>query len=429
MRTCLPAKRVSTGLCALFSVYKHKHCFTKNCYLTYIKIVLRYIPVEKLLFLFRKKPNVMTTIPYIIADNKIPYLKGVLEPYARIDYLSPDRIDAQAVRNADILLIRTRTKCNRELLDQSRCRYIATATIGYDHIDARYCRERGIEWVNCPGCNAPSVGQYILAALLAWSKSRHKPLHECTLGVVGVGHVGSIVARYAGLLGMRVLLNDPPREEAEGGDSFTSLDTLCREADIITFHTPLTREGKYPTFHLANDDFFNALEKSPLILNTARGEIVATEALKAALAQKKIAGVVLDCWENEPHIDRELLKKAFIATPHIAGYSADGKSTATRMIVEAVSRWTGIAIPTQAIVPPAPAQPLIDLTGVDTPLQKAVWDTYNPFDDDLRLRKSPETFEMQRGLYPLRREFGAYRITGGKAADLPVLIKLGFCIA
>ena len=370
----------------------------------------------------------MTTIPYIIADNKIPYLKGVLEPYARIDYLSPDRIDADAVRDADILLIRTRTKCNSQLLDQSRCRYIATATIGYDHIDAAYCRERGIEWVNCPGCNAASVGQYILASLLAWSKSHRKPLHECTLGVVGVGHVGSIVARYARLLGMRVLLNDPPREEAEGAAGFTPLETVCREADIITFHTPLTRTGKYPTYHLADARFFDALSRSPLLINTARGEIVETEALKQALKRKQIAAVVLDCWENEPHIDRDLLEQTFIATPHIAGYSADGKSTATRMIVEAVGRWIGCDIPTRHITPPAPAQPLIDLTGVPTPLQKAVWDTYNPFDDDLRLRKSPETFEMQRGLYPLRREFGAYHVAGASTTDRLILEKLGFRI-
>ena len=373
-----------------------------------------------------KKQIAMTTIPYIVADNKIPYLKGVLEPYARIDYLSPDRMDANAVRDADILLIRTRTKCNRDLLDQSRCRYIATATIGYDHIDAGYCREKGIEWKNCPGCNAASVGQYILASLLAWSKSHRKPLHECTLGVVGVGHVGTIVARYARLLGMRVLLNDPPREEAEGPAEFTPLAEICREADIITFHTPLTRGGKYPTFHLASTPFFDALEKSPLLINTARGEIVETEALKRALKQKQVSAVVLDCWENEPHIDRDLLDQAFIATPHIAGYSADGKSTATRMIVEAVGQWIGVHIPIQHITPPAPAQPLIDLTGVSTPLQKAIWDTYNPFDDDLRLRKSPETFEMQRGLFPLRREFGAYHIKGASTTDRMVLEKLGF---
>lgn len=368
----------------------------------------------------------MTTKPYIIADNKIPYLKGVLEPYARIDYLSPEQIDACAVRDADILLIRTRTKCNHTLLDGSRCRYIATATIGYDHIDAAYCREQGIEWINCPGCNAASVGQYILSSLLAWSKSCRKPLHECTLGIVGVGHVGSIVARYARLLGMRVLLNDPPREETEGAAEFTSLENICREADVITFHTPLTRGGKYPTFHLANARFFNSLANAPLLINTARGEIVETEALKQALNKEQVSAVILDCWENEPHIDQALLAQAFIATPHIAGYSADGKSTATRMIVEAVSRWIGCDIPTQGITPPAPAQPLIDLKGVSTPLQTAVWDTYNPFDDDLRLRKSPETFEMQRGLYPLRREFGAYHIQGASATDCSILEKLGF---
>ena len=214
----------------------------------------------------------MNTIPYIVADNKIPYLKGILEPYARIDYLSPERINAQTVQDADILLIRTRTKCNRELLDRSRCRYIATATIGYDHIDTLYCKEKGISWQNAPGCNASSVGQYVLSSLLAWSKSTRKNLQDCTIGIVGVGHVGKIVARYGKLLGMQVLLNDPPRQEAESETDFVPLEKICREADIVTFHTPLTHEGKYPTYHLADTDFFNALEKTPLIINTARGE-------------------------------------------------------------------------------------------------------------------------------------------------------------
>ena len=370
----------------------------------------------------------MTTNPYIIADNKIPYLKGVLEPYVRIDYLSPEQITATTVRDADILLIRTRTLCNSDLLDQSRCRYIATATIGYDHIDTLYCRERGIDWVNAPGCNASSVGQYILSALLAWSKHTRKPLRECTIGIVGVGHVGRIVARYCRLLGMRVLLNDPPRQEAEGANAFVSLDEICREADIITFHTPLTREGAHPTFHLGNNRFFEVLGKTPLIINTARGEVIETEALKQALKAKKISAVVLDCWENEPNIDKELLHKAFIATPHIAGYSADGKSTATRMIVEAVGKWIGKNIPTTGIVPPPPIRETIDLTEATNPLQTAVWESYIPFDDDSRLRKSPETFELQRGLYPLRREFPAYRITGASTKDASILKELGFNI-
>ena len=368
----------------------------------------------------------MNTIPYIVADNKIPYLKGILEPYARIDYLSPERINAQTVQDADILLIRTRTKCNRELLDRSRCRYIATATIGYDHIDTLYCKEKGISWQNAPGCNASSVGQYVLSSLLAWSKSTRKNLQDCTIGIVGVGHVGKIVARYGKLLGMQVLLNDPPRQEAESETDFVPLEKICREADIVTFHTPLTHEGKYPTYHLADTDFFNALEKTPLIINTARGEIINTEALKRALKQKKISSVILDCWENEPNIDKELLDQAFIATPHIAGYSADGKSEATRMIVQSVGKWIKTDIPTQNIVPPAPVREIIDLSGAANPLQQAVWESYNPFDDDLRLRKSPETFEMQRGLYPLRREFPAYYIKGIPPTGSPILENLGF---
>ncbi len=371
----------------------------------------------------------MATIPYIIADNKIPYLRGVLEPYARIDYLSPEQIDARVVRDADILLIRTRTRCDRALLDQSRCRYIATATIGYDHIDARFCRERGIEWTNSPGCNASSVAQYILSSLLIWSEKKGRPLRDCTIGVVGVGYVGRLVARYAEWMGMRVLRNDPPRQEAEGDAGFVSLETVCQEADVITFHTPLVREGRYPTYHLANADFFQALRKSPLLINSARGEVVDSTALKQAVAQRQIEAFILDCWEREPDIDRALLQQALIATPHIAGYSADGKSTATRMVVEAVARWIGETIPVEAIAPPVPAHPLIDLANSPLPLRQAVLHAYNPLDDDFRLRQSPDTFERQRSQYPLRREFPAFRITGVASQDAAILAKLGFDFA
>ncbi len=366
--------------------------------------------------------------PYIIADNKIPYLQGVLEPYARIDYLSPGQIDAEAVRNADMLLIRTRTFCNRQLLAHSRCRHIATATIGYDHIDTRYCQEQGIDWTNCPGCNAPSVAQYIISSLLAWSKHTGKPLHECTLGVVGVGHVGRLVAHYGELLGMQLLRNDPPRQEIEGDEGFVDLATICREADIITFHTPLTGEGKHPTFHLGNDNFFGALRRTPLIINSARGEIIDSAALKRAVERKAIAGFILDCWENEPNLDRQLLQQAFIATPHIAGYSADGKATATRMVVQAVARWLNIEIPTDTILPPAPEHPLIDLRVTDNPIHTAVWKSYHPINDDHRLRQSPDSFEAQRSNYPLRREFFAYSIQAAPDSLVDLLHKLGFQI-
>ncbi len=367
--------------------------------------------------------------PYIIADNKIPFLQGVLEPYARIDYLSPQQINAETVRHADILLIRTRTQCNQSLLDHSSCRHIATATIGYDHIDTLYCQEHGIDWTNCPGCNAPSVAQYILSSLLAWSQHTARPLQQCTLGVVGVGHVGKLVAHYGELLGMQVLRNDPPRQENENNEEFVSLETICRESDIITFHTPLTTGGEHPTFHLANDDFFNSLHRTPLIINSARGEIVDSVALKKALSRKAIAGFILDCWENEPHIDLQLLQQAFIATPHIAGYSADGKSTATRMAVQAVARWIGIEIPLEKILPPSPTQPTIDLRTLDTPISTAIWHTYNPKSDDARLRQLPETFEAQRSNYPLRREFSAYSIQGATPSSIKLLKELGFQIA
>ncbi len=334
----------------------------------------------------------------VIVDNKIPYIQGNIEKVAdEVVYLSGNAFTKEIVADADALIVRTRTLCNRELLEGSRVKFIATATIGFDHIDVDYCQEAGITWTNCPGCNAGSVEQYVHAALLLLKRDKGLDLRTATLGIVGVGHVGKRVQRMAEALGMRVLLNDPPREDM-GEAGFVSLSAIAEESDVITFHTPLNRDGKYPTFHLADEAFFDTLKRTPYIINSSRGEVVKTDALLAAMETGKVKDAVIDTWECEPDIDRELLKKAFIGTPHIAGYSADGKANATRMSLEALCRFFGKKVSFDVVPPSLPERTYS--SDEDT----AFLELYNPMEDSVCLKNDPEKFEWFRGNYPLRRE-------------------------
>ena len=277
--------------------------------------------------------------PTIVIDAHIPFIKGVLESVAQVSYYPANEITADVVNHADALIVRTRTACNEALLANSSVRFIATATIGFDHIDADFCAAHAIEWNNAAGCNASSVAQYIGSALAFWANKNQCTLAGKTLGVVGVGHVGTEVVRMAHLLGMRILLNDPPRAEEDKTTGFVSLDVLAREADVITFHTPLTTDGPFPTHHLANAYFFDQLRRKPLLINSARGGVVDESALKVALKLGKISDVVLDCWEHEPIVDNDLLQATLLSTPHIAGYSFEGKVNGTQMSIRSVAKY------------------------------------------------------------------------------------------
>lgn len=245
----------------------------------------------------------------IIIDDKIPYIRGAFEPVAEVVYLPGAKTTPDVVKDADAIVTRTRTICNEHLLKDSTVKFIATATIGYDHIDTDYCDAAGIRWTNAPGCNSKSVEQYIASTLMVLAETKGWKLSEKTIGVVGVGNVGSKVARVCEILGMRVLLNDPPRERAEGSEGFVSLETIQREADIITLHVPLNMKGEDATFHLANDTFLNALVQKPVLINSCRGEVTETQAVKRALDKGLISDFVCDCWEDEPDLDLELLAK------------------------------------------------------------------------------------------------------------------------
>ena len=321
----------------------------------------------------------------VVIDHKIPYIKEAIEKIAdEVVFLPGHAFTREVVKDADALIVRTRTHCTRELLEGSQVKFIATATIGYDHIDVDYCREAGITWTNCPGCNAGSVEQYVHSVLLLLEREKGLELEKSTIGIVGVGHVGSRVKRMAESLGMRVLLNDPPRAD-KGEQGFVDLETIARECDVITFHTPLNREGTYATYHLVDEDFLFSLKRTPYIINSSRGEVVDTASLLAALSAGKVKDAIIDTWEYEPNISRELMEVALISTPHIAGYSADGKANATRMSLETLCEFFGM-------------EKNFSISPDEGPKD------YDPTRDSEWLTASPEKFEWFRGNYPVRRE-------------------------
>jgi erythronate-4-phosphate dehydrogenase len=343
----------------------------------------------------------------IIVDDKIPYIREKLAALADdVVYLPGAAIGADDVKDADALVVRTRTRCNEQLLAGSRVQFVATATIGYDHIDTHYLQRAGITWTNCPGCNSGSVAQYVECALLLLERERKVTLRDMTIGIVGCGHVGSKVKAVAQRLGMRVLVCDPPLETTlsrhpasspaqTASPVFVPLDSIEREADIITFHVPLTREGQYATWHLADEAFFSRLSRVPYIINTSRGEVVDNAALLAALEHGVVRDAVVDVWENEPLLSVPLLQRVFIGTPHIAGYSADGKVNADNMVIDALCRHFHLPSPGVVTAPPLPA----DFHYTGSPLE-----LYNPSIDSRLLKTDPSKFEFLRNHYPLRRE-------------------------
>ena len=364
----------------------------------------------------------------IVIDNTVPYLKGIAEPIAEVKYLNSKEFTPTAIQDADALIVRSIDKCTRELLEGSRVRLITTATIGFDHIDTKYCDEAGITWKNAPGCNAISVAQYVLASLITIALRRKETLLGKTIGIVGVGHVGKELEKLCTAYGLHVLRNDPPRAETEGNEGFVSLDTIAEESDIITFHTPLTKEGRFMTRHLANDDFFNKTRKKPWFVNASRGAVHDTPALLNALRSGKIGEAVIDCWENEPAIDRELLDRVTIATPHIAGFSADGKANGTRTCLENIERFFNVKIEKlKGVMPPAPENPVIDLADIkEHRIEQAILKSFDPLTIDKMLRDTPENFEWFRTNYHHPREFAAYTIKNATREERELFDKLGF---
>lgn len=349
----------------------------------------------------------------IIIDADIPYIRNIFDKTAEVQYLKGKSINAENAKNADALIIRTRTQCDEKLLQNSDVSFIGTATIGTDHIDIDYCNSHGITVRNAPGCNANAVAQYVWNAIIHFFYKETKNLQlvdtasflnylkRLKVGIIGYGHVGKAVARIAKSIGTDFYVYDPPLAKALCNNSFFQLNEVLN-SDIITVHTPLTSSGDYPTLHMIDENIFSTIEsngRKPLIINAARGGIIKEEVLLKHLEKRSISGCIIDCWENEPDINKDVLSNAFIATPHIAGYSIQGKYNATKQIVNELC--TAFNYGSCEI-------DRLDITQkeVKTPLE--IVETFLADDrleeDTKRLKTDAENFEIQRNTYDYRNE-------------------------
>ena len=339
----------------------------------------------------------------LVIDQTIPFIKGVFEPYADVLYKESSTITNDDCLDADGLIVLSRTKCNEALLKGTSVKMIATAAIGTDHIDLPYCRNNGIFVSNAQGCNAGGTMNYVFSALYGAASRKSVPITGATIGVIGVGHVGSMVASMASHLGFKVLLNDPPRAVEEGDSQYVRLDYLLENSDIVSLHAPLNAETK----GMADESFFSKMKFGAFFVNTARGEIVDEAALKRAMP--KLGPVILDTWNNEPDVDLELVEMVDIATPHIAGYSYQGKQRGTAAAVRSIARFFKIE-PLYEFYPPTDVKELeavrLDLNGMNQGQITSVFQyNYPIFTDDFMFRLAPWDFEKIRSEYSYRREF------------------------
>ena len=339
----------------------------------------------------------------IVADSAVPFLEGVFEPYAEIVYKEGLGICREDILDADALIIRTRTKCNRELLEGTKVKIIATATIGTDHIDTEYCHDAGIYVRNASGCNAGGVMNYVFSALYGTASRASINLNGLTIGIIGVGSVGSRVETMARALGFKVLLNDPPREAVEGPGAFCPLDYLLENSDIVTMHVPLLAENR----KMANADFFARMKDGAFFINAARGEIVDEDALIEAVP--KLGPVILDTWDHEPSINQRLMTVVDVATPHIAGYSYQGKQNGTAMAVRSIARFFSIE-ELYDFYPQTDVETMgavkLEFHGKTQGEIAAMFQyNYPIFTDDFMFRMNPGGFEELRTNYRYRKEF------------------------
>ncbi len=371
----------------------------------------------------------------VIADENIPFVKEAFSEFGDVTTLSGRKITNEILQDASILLVRSITPVNKNLLEGTNIKFIATATIGTDHVDTHYLTENSIGFAFAPASNADSVAEYVIAALLTMAHKKKLNLSNITLGIIGVGNVGSRVYRHASSLGVKCLLNDPPKKRLTQSDFYVSLDQVLEESDIITIHVPLTSSGEDVTYRMVSHEFLERMKPGTILINTSRGKVIDEKSLRAAHA--KTGGLVLDVWENEPGINLETLRMTDIGTPHIAGYSYDGKLRGTQMIYNAACafffRSPSWNIPNEVATEIVNE---IDIANSLQPINDAVFSAYPIMEDDRRLREilnkdkseQEKYFDELRKKYPRRNEFSHFSVTSSKKQTdiLKVLSALGF---
>ncbi|HEX9658316.1 MAG TPA: 4-phosphoerythronate dehydrogenase [Bacteroidota bacterium] len=375
----------------------------------------------------------------IVLDSKIPFAETAFKRIGEIRLLKTSDISSKAVANADALVVRSETKVDRQILDGSKVKFVGTSTIGFDHVDREYLSARHIGFASAPGSNAMSVADYILAALLEVEAVKNFSLRGKSIGIVGFGNTGSRTAGKAKALGMQVLLNDPPLQRATGDEKFHPLDELM-SCDVLSLHVPLTRSGEDPTFHLFDEKRIRSMKKGSILINTSRGSVVETQGLRKSLDNEQLLGAVLDVWENEPAIDAGLLKRTLLGTPHIAGYSVEGKITGARMIYESLCIHFALNVPWDVPTDAAGTMncEIPEKKDDENAIRALVRQVYDIRRDDELLRKTLEMpveehgayFRKLRASYPVRHEFSAARVsTGAERGSLRgTLSSLGFSV-
>ncbi|MDD0976845.1 4-phosphoerythronate dehydrogenase PdxB [Pseudomonas fontis] len=371
----------------------------------------------------------------IVADENIPLLDDFFAGFGEIRRYPGRAIDRACVQDADVLLVRSVTQVDRALLEGSSVRFVGTCTIGTDHLDLGYFAEAGIHWSSAPGCNARGVVDYVLGSLLTLAELDGVALPERTYGVVGAGEVGGRLVAVLRGLGWNVLVCDPPRQAREGGD-YVSLEQVLAQCDVISLHTPLTREGEQPTWHLLDAERLAQLRPGAWLINASRGPVVDNQALRGLLRQRDDVQAVLDVWEGEPQVDVALADLCVIATPHIAGYSLDGKQRGTSQIYQAFCAWRGVPEQMQlADLLPQPWLAQLDLRAEANPawaLATVCRAVYDPRRDDADFRRSLSSdplvqraaFDGLRKQYPVRREIEGLAVRIGGEGEAPELVQM-----
>jgi erythronate-4-phosphate dehydrogenase len=350
----------------------------------------------------------------IVADENIPFVKECFSSAGEVLTAGGRKITPEILKDADVLLVRSITKVNKDLLEGASIKFVGTATIGFEHVDLDYLAARKIGFASAPGSNANSVAEYITSVLLNLADKNKFDIAKKSIGIVGVGNVGSRVEKKVKALGMKVILNDPPLKRKTGDEKYRPIEEIF-DCDIVTLHTPLTLEGIDKTFHLADEKFFKSLKAGVIFINTSRGKVHETSALKKAISSSKTRGCVLDVWENEPNIDIELVKMVDFGTPHIAGYSYDGKVAGMIMIYNAFCKFFDIKpkFGIETFLPPPQIERIIISKDEKRPLLTAIDMLYDIKKDDEKLRqiikesaeKRGAYFDALRKNYPVRREF------------------------
>jgi erythronate-4-phosphate dehydrogenase len=354
----------------------------------------------------------------ILIDENIPYGREAFEALGTVETAPGRGITREMLLDKDILLVRSITKVDEALLAGTPVKFVATATIGEDHIDKFWLRAQGIGFSSAPGCNANSVSEYITAALLVLAERHGLSVPDLSLGIIGVGNVGRRVLKKAVALGMRCVLNDPPLAESTCEPVYRPIDEILA-CDIVTLHVPLERAGLWPTWHMVDSQFIQKMKSGSILLNTSRGAVANNTAVLEALRSGHLKAAVLDVWEGEPRYQSDVLRAVDIATPHIAGYSFDGKVNGTAQIYQAACRHFRLpATWDPAALLPAPEVPELDLSTSKTPVSSAVSAVYDILGDDKRLRATAgladeergRAFDLLRKEYPRRREFHNTRV-------------------